>query len=151
MLDAKRRPLLRGPLVRHAGKVSLGTLLLLALIGGGIYYVVMVAPFYVDHLDVKEAVAAAHNLAGRSHDGVLRAEIIQRTGQMASHVERDSWGIDRVVPGLGLTEEQILIERSGVTENVRIEVSYEREVQFKPFDYVRALRFSAVQEGIPPR
>ncbi len=137
--------------MRHAGKVSLGTLLLLVILGGGIYFVVMVAPFYVDHLDVKEAVSAAHNLAGKNTDGILIAEIRQRTSQMGSHVERDSWGIEKVVPGLGLTDDQVTIERSSVTENVRIEVAYERQVQLKPLDYVHTLRFRAVQEGIPPR
>ncbi len=152
MLDANRRPLLRVGPMRNAGKVSLGTLVLLALIAGGIYFVVMVAPFYVDHLDVKEAVSAAHNLAGRNgNDGVLRAEIRVRTSQMGQHVEKDTWGVERVVPGLGLTDEQITIERSSVTQNVRIEVAYEREVQLKPSNYIHRMNFTAVQEGIPPR
>jgi len=138
--------------MRNAGKVSLGTLVLLALIAGGIYFVVTVAPFYVDHLDVKEAVSAAHNLAGRNgNDGVLRAEIRERTSRMGEHVEKDTWGVERVVPGLGLTDEQILIERSSVTQNVRIEVFYEREVQLKPSSYIHKLQFTAVQEGIPPQ
>jgi hypothetical protein len=138
--------------VRDAGKVDLGTLLLLALIGGGLYFVVMVAPFYVDHLDVKEAVSAAHNLAGKnSNDEVLRAEIRNRTSRMGEHVEKDSWDVERVVPGLGLTDEQITIERSSVTQDVRIEVTYEREVQLKPTSYIHKMHFSAVREGIPPR
>lgn len=137
--------------MRDAGKVDIGTLVLLALIGGGLYFVVMVAPFYVDHLDVKEAVAAAHNLAGKNgNDGVLRAEIRQRTSHMGEHVEHDTWGVEKVVPGLGLTDEQITIERSSVTQNVRIEVAYEREVRFKPSSYVHKMQFSAVKEGIPP-
>jgi hypothetical protein len=138
--------------VRHAGKVSLGTLLLLSVLGGGLYLVITVAPFYVDHMDVKEAVAAAHNLAAiQTNDGHLRSEIRQRTSQMGTHVERDSWGVDHVVPGLGLTEDQMVIERSGVSDNVRIEVTYERQVHFKPFNYVRTMCFSAVKEGAPPR
>lgn len=125
--------------------------MILALIAGGIYFVAMVAPLYVDHLDVKEAVVAAHNLAGRnSNDGVLRQEIRLRTSRMGQHVEKDTWGVEKVVPGLGLTDDQIVIERSSVTQNVRIEVVYEREVQFKPSNYIHTVRFSAVQEGLPP-
>lgn len=138
--------------MRNAGKVDLGMLVLLALMAGGIYFVVIVAPFYVDHMDVKEAVSAAHNLAGRNgNDAVLRAEIRLRTGQMGEHLERDTWGVEKMVPGLGLTDDQITIERSAVTQNVRIEVAYEREVHFKPSSYVRTMRFTAVQEGIPPQ
>lgn len=138
--------------MRNAGKVNLMTLVLLALIAGGLYFVVMVAPFYVDHMDVKEAVAAAHNLAGRNNnDGVLRAEIRGRTTRMGEHLERDTWGVEKVVPGLGLTDDQITIERSGVTQNVRIEVAYDREVRLKPTNYIHTMHFSAVLEGIPPQ
>jgi hypothetical protein len=122
-----------------------------AAIAGVIYVVAKVAPFYVDHMDVEEAVSATFNLARRNgNDGVLRAEIRSRTGRMGTHVERDSWGIDQVVPGLGLTDEQIEIERSQITENVRIEVNYQREVDFALFHYVHVLNLRAVKEGLPP-
>ncbi|WP_257458920.1 hypothetical protein [Archangium lipolyticum] len=137
--------------MRHpSGKVSLGTLLLLAVVGGAIYAGAMVGPFYVDHLDVKEAVAVAHNLSGKNYsDPMLRNIIRERTSQLGSHWERDQFDRDVLKPGLGLTDEQILIERSEVTQNVRIEVSYERTVRLKPTNAVRTLRFSAVKEGIP--
>ncbi|HSP79007.1 MAG TPA: hypothetical protein VLQ93_10785, partial [Myxococcaceae bacterium] len=144
-------PLLREEFMRHpSGKVSLGSLVFLSLIAAGIYAVVMIVPFYVDHLDVKEAVAVAHNLSGRnSNDATLRNEIRQRTSQMGNHWERDQYDNDVLKPGLGLTDEQILIERSGVTQNVRIAVSYERKVRLKPTNYIYTLHFSAEREGIP--
>lgn len=152
MLDGARHPLLRVVPVRNHGKVSLVTLVLLALVAGGIYLLVMFVPFYIDHLDVKEAVQAVHNMSGRNpNDGQLRSEIRQRTSQMGSHVERDSWGVDHVVHGLGLTDDQITIERSSVMDNVRVEVQYDREVHLKPFNYVYTLHMSAVTEGPPPR
>jgi hypothetical protein len=131
---------------------NLGTLAVLAAIASAIYVAAKVMPLYVDNLDVKEAVEAAFNLAGRNNnDGLLRAEIRDRTSRMGSHVETDSWGNDIVVPGLGLTDEQIVIERSRVTENVRIEVTYQREVDLSLFNYVHVLELKAVKEGIPPR
>ncbi len=131
---------------------NLGTLAVLAVVVGGIYVAAKIVPLYVDNMDVKEAVEAAFNLAGRNNnDGLLRAEIRDRTSRMGSHVETDSWGNDRVVPGLGLTDDQIIIERSRVTENVRIEVTYQREVDLSLFNYVYMLELSAVKEGIPPR
>lgn len=152
MLDGDPRPLLRVGAVRNHGKVDLGMLVLLALLAGGAYALVMFVPVYVDHLDVKEAVAAAHNMASRNpNDAYLRSEIRQRTGQMSSHVERDTWNVEHVVPGLGLTDDQILIERSSVMDNVRIEVDYDRDVVLKPSNYVYTLHMRAVTEGPPPR
>ncbi len=131
---------------------NLGNLAVLAAIACAIYVAAKVVPLYVDNLDVQEAVEATFNLAGRNNnDSILRAEIRDRTSRMGSHVETDSWGNDRVVPGLGLTDEQIVIERSRVTENVRIEVTYQREVDLSLFNYVHMVELSAVKEGIPPR
>ncbi len=137
--------------MRHpSGKVSLGSLVFLALVAGVIYAGVMVVPFYVDNLDVKEAVAVAHNLAGKNYsDAMLRSTIRERTSELGSHWEVDEFDRDVLKPGLGLKDDQILIERSEVTQNVRIEVSYERTVQLKPSNAVRTLHFSVVKEGIP--
>jgi hypothetical protein len=137
--------------MRPSGKVSLGNLVLLALVAGAIYYVVIVVPLHVDHLDVKEAVAAVHNQAGRTrNDQQLRFEIRSRTNQMGQHVEYDRFGNPNVVPGLGLTDDQIIIERSNVDNSVRVEVSYSRTVRLKPTQREYTLHFRAVKDGIPP-
>ena len=131
---------------------NLGNLVVVAAIAGAIYVAAKVVPLYVDNMDVQEAVEAAFNLAGRNNnDSLLRAEIRDRTSRMGSHVTTDSWGVDHVVPGLGLTDDQILIERSRITDNVRIEVTYQREVDLSLFNYVHMLELRAVKEGIPPR
>ncbi|MFL5350901.1 MAG: hypothetical protein ACJ8AT_39540 [Hyalangium sp.] len=130
---------------------NLITLLVLVLVAGGIYVAAKVVPFYVDNLDVEDAVSAAFNLSGRNgNDGILRAEIRSRTMRMGSHVETDTWGVDHVVPGLGLTDDQIEIERSRITDNVRIEVTYQRDVEFALFKRTHTLVFHVVREGIPP-
>lgn len=130
---------------------NLGTLVVLAAIACAIYVAAKVVPLYVDNLDVKEAVEAAFNLAGRNNnDSILRAEIRERTSKMGTHVETDKWGNEQVVPGLGLTDDQIVIERSRVTDNVRIEVTYQREVDLSLFNYVHVLELSAIKEGLPP-
>ncbi len=147
-----RGPGFVGLSVRQAGKTNIGMLLFLAVVAGAIFVAAKVVPVYVDHMDVVEAVDATFNLAGRNNnDGLLRGEIRSRTMNMGNHVQTDSWGVDQVVPGLGLTDEQIVIERSRITDNVKIEVTYEREVDFSPFGYTRTLRMRAVKEGIPPR
>jgi hypothetical protein len=135
-----------------SGKVSFGTLLLFTLLGGAIYGAVLYVPLYVDNLDVKEAVDVAHNISGRNpNDGVLRYEIRERTSRMGQHWEYDQYGRAQLKPGLGLTDEQIIIEHNPVTSAVRIEVRYERPVVFKPSSYTRTVRFNVVKEGVPPR
>ncbi|WP_146209884.1 hypothetical protein [Vitiosangium sp. GDMCC 1.1324] len=133
-----------------SGKVSFGGLVLLALVAGVIYLGVMIVPFYVDNLDVKEAVAVAHNqLVQGADDFELRNTILDRTSRMGTHWERDQFDRDILVPGLGLTEDQIIIERSSVTPNVRIQVDYTRRVRFKPTNIVHTLHFRVVKDGIP--
>jgi hypothetical protein len=130
---------------------NVGVLLVLAAVASVIYVAAKVVPFYVDHMDVTEAVEATFNLAGRNiNDGILRGEIRSRTGRMGSHIETDTWGVNHVVPGLGLTDEQIVIERSRITDNVSIEVTYQREVELSLFNYVHVLQLRAFKEGIPP-
>jgi hypothetical protein len=131
---------------------NLGTVAVLAVVAVAIYVGAKIGPLYVDNMDVKEAVEAAHNLAGRNtNDSVLRAEIRDRTSRMGTHLETDSWGAERVVPGLGLTDEQITIERSRITDNVLIEVVYQREVELSLFNRVHVVELRAVKEGIPPQ
>jgi hypothetical protein len=137
--------------VREAGRINLVGLLLLGALAAGVWAAVLLVPLYVDHLDVKEAVTVVHNLAGRVHnDGVLRAELRERTRGLASHLEPDDFGVLRSVPGLGLTDEQIVIERNPVTGSVLVEVRYEREVRLRPTRRTHTLSFRAQREGIPP-
>lgn len=137
--------------MRHPpGRVSLGTLVFLSLLGGVIYAAVTFVPFYVDNLDVKEAVTMAHNRSGKvKNDAALRHLIRERTSQMGSHWGRDEFDRDVLKPGLGLTDEQILIERSSVSDDVRIQVDYERQVRLKPTNRYHTLRFTVVTEGVP--
>lgn len=131
---------------------NLGTLAVLVVLAGFIYVGAKIVPLYVDNMDVKEAVEVAHNLSGRNtNDSILRAEIRDRTSRMGTHVETDSWGTEHVVPGLGLTDDQITIERSRITDNVKIEVVYERAVELSLFNRVHMLELRAIKEGIPPQ
>lgn len=131
---------------------NLGTVAVLAALACAIYVAAKIGPLYVDNMDVKEAVEAAHNLSGRNtNDSVLRGEIRSRTSRMGTHMETDSWGTERVVPGLGLTDDQITIERSPITDNVKIEVVYQREVELSLLNRVHVVELSVVKEGIPPQ
>lgn len=133
-----------------SGKVSLGNLVLLALLAGVIYAAALMVPVYIDNFTVKEAVAAAHNKAIQVYDEQsMRNTILERTGRLGYHWEYDKFGKPIRMPGLGLTPEQIIIERSQVTPSVLVKVEYDRTVRFKPSSYARTIHFSVVKEGIP--
>jgi hypothetical protein len=151
VLDAPRTPLLRPGLMRApSGKVSLGGLVLLALLAGAIYVAAMLVPVYVDNLTVKEAVTAAHNRAIAVFDErAMLNTILERTNRLGYHWEYDKFGKATRVPGLGLKPEQIVIERSEVTSSVLVRVEYDRTVRFKPSKYVRTIHFRVEKEGIP--
>ncbi|HYO57375.1 hypothetical protein [Archangium sp.] len=124
--------------------------MLLTLVAGVIYVGVIFVPFYVDNFAVKEAVTAAYNMAAQTtDDDSLRNTILERTSRMGNHWERDEHDRDILVPGLGLTAEQITIERSDVTPNVRIQVDYSRRVRLKPTKRIHTLNFRVVKEGVP--
>jgi hypothetical protein len=100
-------------------------------------------------MDVKEAVAVAHARAGQAQDISLRQVIRERTSQMGTHWDHDQYNRPVLKPGLGLRDEQILIERSTVSDSVRIQVDYERQVRLKPTNRYHTLRFSVVKDGPP--
>jgi hypothetical protein len=133
-----------------SGKISFGGLVLLLLVGGGIYLGVMLVPLYIDNFTVKEAVTVAHNrVAQGADDDSIRNVIIERTSRLGYHWERDRFDQNIRVPGLGLQPEQITIERSMVTPSIKIQVDYERRIRFVPSKYVRTIRFRVAREGIP--
>ncbi|MFZ5469645.1 MAG: hypothetical protein ACOZIN_09425 [Myxococcota bacterium] len=139
--------------MRPTGKVNLVSLLLIAGVVGGIYALVVFSPVYLDNLDVKEAIAAAYNQAGRMDDRALVGLIKSRVNAAAvgEHVEDDGYGNQRVVGGLGIKDEQITVQRDEVRRTILIRVDYQREVVLKPTDRIRQVRFSPMKEGpIPP-
>lgn len=137
---------------RPAGRVNFVSLLVLAAIAGGIYWVIIFSPVYLDNLDVKEAISVAYNQVGKRSPDQLRAEIKAKLNdkKLGWHREDDGYGNVTVVGGLGIQDEQIFIERNDVTNEVLIRVEYEREVVLKPTERVRFIRFSPQKEGPIP-
>lgn len=130
------------------------SLALLLAIAGGIYWLIMFSGVYLDNFDVKEAIDIAYNQAGKARsDQELKALIKMRTNQptLGTHQEPDPYGGVRTVPGLGLTDDDITIERDSVNNTIRIQVNYTREVRLKPTLRVQRVSFRPSRMGpIPP-
>lgn len=137
--------------MRPYGRINLVSLILIAAVVGGLYAVVMIGPIYADNIDVREAVNQAFNQIARNTEEFVRANLREKLRMVGKHKETDEFGYEKEVPGLGLTDDQIVIERNDPAGTVRIEVSYEREVDLKPFNKTIRLQFNEHKEGPIPR
>lgn len=125
---------------------------MLAAAIAAIYCAVIFLPVWADNFDVKEAVAAAYNTSNRNDDEKLRELIKKRTAETATHTETDEFGYTVEKPGLGLTDEDILIERDTVQNRIKVQVNYERKVRLKPLKRIVRWKFQVKREGpIPPQ
>ena len=108
---------------------------------------IIFVPVWADNFDVKEGVAAAFNRAGRDSDEQMRATIRTYTEKVGTHKETDEFGYLVEKTGLGVTDEQITIERDTVRNRVLVQVNYVREVKLKPLKKVVKWAFEVKREG----
>ena len=136
-----------------SGKVNPVTLVLILAVVGGIWAVIDLSPAYLDQFDVDEAVASAVNTAakGRLSDEQLATQILTKLNRVGKHWEEDSNGEQSELLGLGLTEDNVTVERDTVANRISIAVEYDRMMQLKPLSRLVKLHFSSKREGaIPP-
>ncbi len=136
--------------VKPYGKANLASILLVLAVAVGIWLGALFTPIYLDNLNVKDAVAAAYadvNL-GKT-DEQIRNRIIEdlNSNKVGTHQEHDRFGELVNVPGLGLTTENITIDRNDVARTVRIRVDYDREVRLKPLQRVVKVHFNPEKKG----
>lgn len=131
----------------RGGVNVLGVLLVFGLVAGA-YWLYVYSPVYLDNLDVREGVAEAYNIRS-SRDGDLRVAIQRHANDpgVGWHREDDGWGYVKIVGGLGITDDQITIERDEVNNRITIRVTYSREVQLKPTAQVRHVKFVVEKVG----
>jgi len=123
-------------------------LLLLAVVAGGIYAVWTFSPAYLDNLDVQEAISVAFNQADKRSDDALKAIIVNRLHRVGTHLADDGYGNITEKPGLGISADNIYVERDEVQGTLYIRVDYERQVKLKPTERWHTLRFSPEKDGI---
>ncbi len=129
-------------------KNRLSTFIFLAVGAVAVYSAILLTESFFDNYEVKQAVAIAHDGARQSGDGVLRAQILNGSRQVGSHWEQTGDGNIREVNGLGLKDENVLIQRD--RGSVLIRVNYQRRIRLKPSDLFITLNYNVEKEG-PPR
>lgn len=123
----------------------------LAIIAGGIYAAVVYVPIVSDNFDVKEAMSIAFNNLRTHDDEAIRTLIQQKLTYIGTHKETDGFGNVQEVTGLGLTDEDIQIERDEVRGTVKLVIDYRRELRLKPTEKVTSVHFHNVKEGPLPK
>ena len=134
-------------LQRPTGKINIIGLILILGVLTFIYSVVMFSKPVLDNLDVKEHISAAYNQAQGMDDQRIKQLLENRTANLGEHDEDDGFGNIHTVPGLGLSDDNITVERNEVAQTISIRVDYVRKVVLVPTTRVYALHFHPEQSG----
>lgn len=133
--------------VRRNGETNPVTVLLALAIAAAGFYVYHVAPVYMDNLEAKEAAAEAFNIYWTNGPQAAKNNLLIRLNGVksgTSHLAVDENGQEVILPGLGLTEENIEIINDEQTAQLSVRVTYERVVRFAPLK--KSKRFFLVAE-----
>lgn len=139
--------------MKPLGKIELSNLVALAVVAGGIWAVILFSRPVLDNLDVKSALAEAVNQRGYSEDQLKQFLLTRLNGSpganqhVGTHFELDDTGHPIEVPGLGLDEDNIEVDRNTVTGRQTITILYDRTVQLSPLHRQVQLHFSPSKEG----
>ena len=138
--------------MRPTGKINLIAVVVLAAVLGGFWWLLNYAGVYLDNLDVRDAVKGAYNSAWHVPDHQLRFEILHKVNSstVGWHEETDQYDRTERKKGLGLTDEDVTVERDEVTNTIKITASYKRKVYLWPWpgkDNVRWVNFTETKQG----
>lgn len=135
--------------VRPTGKVNLMGLAIVLAFVGAIYWAVLMGPVQLDNLDVREEVTATFNESARISPELLMPKLLAKLNhpKLGSHYEVDDNGVKVKTGGLGLTEDNIIIERDEEAQTSRVRVEYIREVNMVPFGKWRKVRYVVEKSG----
>lgn len=133
------------------GKVNLVSLLFIAAIAGAIYSVIMFSPAVVDNLDVQEEMAKMINQADRLSDDQIRTILVARLNQIGTHYEEQGDGTWAEVKGLGVTNDNLTVDRDTVSGVLTLRVDYIRQIKLKPSEAWTSLTFGPQKEGAVKR
>ena len=137
---------------RPSGKVNLIAVVVIAAVLGGIWWIVNYAGVYLDNLGAHDAVRGAFNQAFRETDMFLKHDIENKLNLSTAgeHEETDALGVTKTAKGLGITDDDIEVERDEVAKTISITLTYKRKVVLFPWlgkNNVRWLTFREHKQG----
>ena len=124
-------------------------MLLFLGVGGAGYWSFFYVPLYMDNMTVRDAVVSAANSAKQETDGRIMVMLLGKVNSPATgtHRAEDDEGNMVVKGGLGLTEDDVLIERDAETKKIRVKLVYTREFFMWPFKDLKKKRFVVESVG----
>lgn len=116
----------------------------------GVYWLVLFLPLYIDNWEVRDKVVAAFNQYPLTPldrvRTVLKGEIDSL--KFGTHSQYDPVSGDtKTMPGLGLTDEQVVTEDDPVRRWFRVAVTFDRVVTLFPTEKQRTLHFVIEKKG----
>jgi hypothetical protein len=133
---------------RPRGAVNLVNLTLLLLVVGGAYTGWILVPLWLDDLDVREAVAVGFGqLAVEPTDQRVRELVMAKLRNVGTHWEEQD-GKQVELPGLGISPEDIQVERNREANTGRVAIDYTRMVKLRPLDRFYPVHFVAQRSGV---
>jgi len=125
---------------------------MIAALLAAIYWTAMFGPLYLDNLNVKEA--AEIGLSGYAEGAdYMRMLTLRRINQQSvntkpigSHMEETEDGRVVEVPGLGLTDENVIVDYDEQKRFARITIRYQRTVRLKPTQSKSVVDFEVTKE-----
>lgn len=134
--------------MRSTGKVNLIGLAMILAVCAGAWWVVLFAPVYSDHMDVTDAVGVAvSQYNNRVGEVAVRQALLRACSIIGTHKELDADGEEKIVPGLGVKDEDVNIIVDEKAHKLRITVDYDREVVLTPLKKIRRVHFQAERKG----
>ncbi len=124
---------------RPTGRINLIGLILTLAVVAFVYSCIFFAKPILDNLDVKEQMSAAYNQGTLLDDQAIKRFIEKQTESVGEHDADDGFGNIRSAPGLGLTDDDITVDRDTVAKTIVIRVDYARKVLLRPT--TRAVQF----------
>lgn len=130
--------------MRASGKVNVIGLAIVGAFVAGLYWVTFFGPLYLDNLDVKELAQGAYGQRGRIKGELIRADLIAKLSglRIGTHETYDNaTGQWKVVEGLGIPDEDVVVEDDTVRKTLLVRVTYARKIVLWPTKKERKVPF----------
>lgn len=137
--------------MRNNGETNPVTYLVLALVAAGLFYGYHVAPLYYDNLAARDAAGEAFAVYILKGEKVALDNMLIRLNSKSpdtSHYEVDKDGVEQILPGYGLTEDNVTFTFDEASRKLTVRIEYDRIVEFKPLKKRKSYHLVAEKTGI---
>jgi hypothetical protein len=124
----------------------------IAGVAAACYVAALSIPLYMDHFEVQDICNSAFNKFKDHGAEGTKGEILRKLNAVpwAVHLEEDEGGEQKEVAGLGLTEDEVIVDYDENTKMLNVHLEYTRTVVLKPSQKTRSVKFTFHRRERPP-